>query len=191
MSKRLRLPPPPKEYSQEYEKVRNREIEVVVNEKISNTDTGLYTGVPFVSTTGSNTAFSVPTGLTPTLVPYDTLVKNTDIFAIHDPVAYTLSNVNVFDALVFVNLYKPATTGNVIFNVILEVFFNGVLQYGATNSVSTRDNTLVSISGIGTNIPANTLIDVRVYHDSTSAVVFDVTKSRFSLTRYSQIPRPT
>jgi hypothetical protein len=190
MSKRLRLPPPPKEYSQEYEKVRNREIEVVVNEKISNTDASVYSGVPFVSAHGLNSAWSVPVGSTPIIVPFDTIVKDTDIAIDFDiPGHFAYCNF-IVDAFISTNLYIPSTGGSTVFDVIAQIYINGTSKYTITKSVNTRDNNLVNLvaHAIGV-LPVDATIKIYVYHTSLSAVVFDLTKSDFTVSRWSQLPR--
>jgi hypothetical protein len=189
VSKRLRLPPPPKEYSQEYEKVRNREIELVVNEKISDTDTGLYTGVPFVSAIGSNSAWSVPVGSTPIIVPFDSLIKDTDIAIDYDVGTYSAHCNYIVDASISADIYMPTSGGSTVFDTILQIYINGVIKYTTTRAVNTRDNVAVSISGMAISLPISVPIDIRMYHTNGAAVIFDLTLSRFNVSRMSQLPR--
>jgi hypothetical protein len=188
MSLRLVLPPPPKDYSLEYERIRNREIERVVNSKIGANQSNVFGGVPFTSVRGSAAVFTIPQGNTPIKLPFNTLSKDTDPDVVFDPVGYTMSNPFEMDCIFFVNL-RHATAPGGSYDFTLQAFNHGVaIQPAYTQTISNNVTQDIRIARFVVNFPADNLIDLRAFHNRNGNVDLNMQLSQWDIMRMSPYP---
>jgi hypothetical protein len=188
MSARLSLPPPPKEYSQRYEMIRNREIERVMNDKVSASDEVVFGGVPFTAVRGSNVAFEVPQGTTPVKIPFDVLLKDTDPTVEHNAVNYTVTNPFIMDAVFYIALRHAAAPGGA-YDLTLFAYVNDVQATAYTQTIANNETQDFRVARFVVNLAAGSTIDLRAVHNRNGPVTFDLTRSQWDIMRVSTIPR--
>jgi hypothetical protein len=188
MSRKLRIPPPPLTYSADYERIRNREIEMIMNEKVGATDLTAYGGVPFTAMTGSNAAFVIPVGSTPVKLPFDVLVKDTDPDVVFDPATYSITNPFLMDAIFFVNLRHASAPGG-SYDFTMQAFINDVGQQPFTQTIANSETQDIRVARFVVNYAANLKLDLRAWHNRNGDVTFDMTKSAWDVMRMSAAPR--
>ena len=188
MSRKLRIPPPPLVYSAEYESVRNREIEQIVNGKIGATDASIFGGVPFTALRGSDAAFSIPVGTTPVKLPFNTLVKDTDPLVAFDAANYAITNPFACDLFIVVNIRHAAAPGGT-YDFNLQAFNNNVGLRILTIPINNNQTQDIRASRFVVDFPAGTYLDLRAWHSRTGPVSFDMSLSTWDVLRMSATPR--
>ena len=184
--KKLSLPVPGKYWIQEQEKDRNRLLSEYIDTKLDKLDLEQRLQTPYIMLSGSNTAFSIPDSVT-TLVPFDTQVGSND----PDSVNLSGSQVNAvftMDLELNYNLYHTGSgVGTPDFT--FSGFISGVLGFSSIHSgvdVSKTRNMAGSIVLLG--VPKSGYVDLRVFQNNGSPVLFDLTKSRLFVKRLSYNP---
>ena len=187
---RLVLPQPPLEYSQNYENLRNREIERIVNRKLGPTDVGAYFGIPFIAMKGTNATWPMPTGAAFTKIPFDTVVKDTAADMNFDTVLDVLNTDIEMDLLAFIRLRHPVGAGGAsTFDVSIAGFVNNVQSSTYTQTIVNKETYDVIVNTIAINVPALANFDIRGSHTHNQPVNFDLTRSSWDMFRLSKHPK--
>ena len=183
---KLNLPTPPLSYSAELERERNRRISEYLGGKVDKDELPTFLGVPFILASGSNAAFSAPNAAT-TQATFDTLITNRDLTGLN-----LTSNqvVPVFttDAEVDYNFYHAAGGVTIDVNFTISCYVNGVLVNSQVQKKGFNDNFNLMGTFVVIGVPKGQGLDIRVAHDYTSPVAFDLTKSRLYFKRLSYNP---
>lgn len=189
MSRRLVLPQPPKEYSRAFELLRNRELERIINEKVSAFDASLFNGIPFTALTGTDAAFTIPQGTSYVTLPFNTLVKDTDPDVAHDPLAYTLTNPWPMDCIFFVNLRHAAAPGS-NYDFTIRAVINGTpINPPYTQTINNNETQDIRIARFVVNFPAGSTTKLEAVHNRNGSVVLNMALSQWDVLRISPTGR--
>jgi hypothetical protein len=187
---RVLLPQPPERYDPASERNRNREIERQLNGKLGRTELPVFGGIPFTAVRGLNPAFIVPPGPSPTLLPFNVLLEETDLDITFDPADYTMRANFTVDVMMFVRIRHAGTGGGgVSVDWTLHGFLNGAEIDTFATSTRIGGNFDIMATFMAVNAPVNQRLDLRMSHTHNADVPFDMTRSRWWLTRISPDPR--
>jgi hypothetical protein len=188
---RIRLPEPPKEYSPEYERVRNARIEDLIHTRSGVSELAPYGGVPNTQVTGNNAAFPVPVGAVSTIMPFNVILRDTPNDALDfNTGTFAFSVRYPIDTLMFYRFRHAAAAGGAV-DIIVTLFLNAVAveSYGYTarndDLFDISDTFFPIVSSAGINLP----ITLGLSHSSNQPVIFDMTKSKWMLTQLSPNPK--
>jgi len=185
MSRRLVLPQPPKEYSRAFELLRNRELERIINEKVSAFDASIFNGIPFTALKGTNANFTIPQGAAYVPLPFDTTVKDTDPDVNHNPVAFTLTNPWPMDCVFFVNLRHAAAPGST-YDFTMRAVINGVpVNPPYTQTIANNETQDIRIARFIVNFPGNSTTKLEAVHNRNGNVVLNMALSQWDVLRIS------
>ena len=188
MSVKLVLPPPPKTYDPYYEMLRNREIERVMNTKIGVNDINIFGGQPFISLRGTDTAFTIPTGITPRVLPFNLLQKDTDKDMVFDPNSYSITNPYAMDAVVYLNLRHAAAPGGDYDLNIQGYDLGSPFGPPLTVTIKNTETLDVRITRFVVGFPPGTVFDLRAWHTRAGPVSFNIALSQWDIARVSPNP---
>jgi hypothetical protein len=188
---KIKIPEPPREYSPEYERVRNARIEDLIHRRLADNALAPYGGIPNTQVTGTNAAFSVPNGAGTTILPFNSILRDTPNDAIDFNTGTFAYSVNMpIDTLMFYRLRHAAASGGAV-DVIVTLFLNGVAveSYGYTARLDDvfdiSDTFFPTVSLASINLP----ITLGISHSHSQPVTFDMTKSKWLLMQLSPNPK--
>jgi hypothetical protein len=170
--------------------VRNHRIQDALADSLGANQIPVFPGVPNAQVTGTNAAFSVPNGAGITIMPFNTILRNTPNDAINfDISTFSYSLSHSADTLMFFRFRHAAASGGAV-DVIVTLFLNGVAveSYGYTarndDVFDISDNFFPTVSLANINLP----ITLGISHSNSQPVIFDMTKSKWLLMQLSPNP---
>ena len=185
---RIKLPEPPREYSPEYERIRNARIEDLIHRRAALNDLAPYGGIPHAVLVGNNAAFPVPGGGVITLLPYNTVVwPNADLLDSSVPVFKLAYKMNIQS---FVMLHHVSGAGGQS-TVSTYAVVNGINQPANTQTIALGDADIFTRTLFTPNVLSGNTIGLALSHTGNQPLILDMTKSRFWLNQLTPDPQYT
>jgi len=146
-----------------------------------------FSGIPLTLVSGASSAWNAPTGVTPTKVPFDTVMTSNN--AAH---LFSTSNNDFTIAFsgafrLYVHLFHNGGGANKTVNIAVCVFRNGT--EALRNTTQRALDQIWNVEGTFVRaLTAGDVIDIRVQHTETVNVAFDLTYSRIMLEQLTADP---
>lgn len=175
------FPLAPLEYNQEEERAFRARVSDAIGLRLGKDEIPQYAGVPNTQVSGTNTAFSVPAGTTPTILPFNVIINDTTGDAITFNTGSFAYSVNIEMAtLEFFRIRHAAASGGNV-EVLITLIAGGTpyetfgyaANLGDTFDISDTFFPLVPPAGVG--VP----LQLAMTHDHSTPVLVDMTKSKW------------
>lgn len=179
------LPLAPNQYSADEERAFRAVIADEIGERLGRYEVPVYGGQPGTALKGTAPAFAVPIGAGFTVLPFNTLVYDTDIGTQH--VGNTIQAlIKMFESISF-SVHHPAgaTSTN---QIIVGIFINNVMVASNAATYQVANQFDIDFLNFG-SLNVTDVVDIRLNHDDNVPMIFDLTKSQFVIVRMTPDPR--
>lgn len=180
------FPIAPREYDPDEERAFRAKVATAIGERLGRDEVAPYGGVPHAAITGSDAAFSFPGTNVITIIPFNTLLRDGSPSILHVGNGFQLAYV--MDITSFLTLYHSSGSGG---NTTLTFYLyaNAIEVYRTTRTTQLNDNETYQSTVFGKDLPAGVPLELGMSHTSNTAMIIDMTRSRWWIEQLTPDPR--
>lgn len=183
------LPQPTTEYSLVDQQVNRYQILRALDRKLDRNEPAIFGGIPYFVIKGTNNNFSVPNGTGWTKIVGTALYRKTDDAMEIDGAASTFKPLVVSDVEFKANLNYIGGGNGTSAQIYVGMFADGVLIRQGASTCLLEPIVFVPANFIVFDMDPTKTYDIRIRHDESTPVRFDLTTSYWGTTRMSSLQR--
>lgn len=181
------FPIAPKEYNQDEERAFRGKVSEAIGQRLGVTDIPVYGGVPFTSMLGTDAAFSVASGLPPTVLPFNTILQDTDPLVTLNTSTFTVTALVDCTLMNWLRIKHDAGGGGNL-TVTLWGNYNGTFVEGSSAQINNNQAANFQSTAQFKLFVGDTLA-VALSHTFNSPILANMVESRWYIERWTPDPR--